>query len=94
MELLTQMYHRILILHAKPSGKCLIGNDFIFQHDNDWPRVCHRAPGVMCGCSRFNTICTALLSKGEHGFSCKDARAGFHPPGKILISNPLLKRHK
>ncbi len=25
----------VLICHAIPSGKCLIGNDFIFQHDNN-----------------------------------------------------------
>lgn len=31
----VEKYRQVLICHAIPSGKCLIGNDFIFQHDNN-----------------------------------------------------------
>ena len=31
----TKYYHKILTRHAVPSGKNLIGNEFIFQQDND-----------------------------------------------------------
>lgn len=29
------VYHNILVRHAIPAGKCLIGNKFLFQEDND-----------------------------------------------------------
>ena len=31
----AEKYRQFLIHHAIPSGKCLIGNGFIFQHDNN-----------------------------------------------------------
>ena len=31
----AEKYRQVLIHHAIPSGKRLIGNGFIFQHDND-----------------------------------------------------------
>ena len=30
-----QVYHQILIRHALPGGKRLIGRGFVFQEDND-----------------------------------------------------------
>ena len=31
----AEKYRQVLIHHAIPTGKRLIGNGFIFQHDND-----------------------------------------------------------
>ena len=31
----NEKYRQILIHYAIPSGKCLMGNGFIFQQDND-----------------------------------------------------------
>ena len=31
----AEKYRQVLIHHAFPSGKSLIGNGFIFQHDNN-----------------------------------------------------------